>query len=489
VLSTGAIVFFSAAAGNFSHSWLIATGYYRGRMIDYGVWAAGAFTIGLGVLPVVVALAGLVRPKDEERTPALRAFSSLLLSGVIVFGLYTAVKASYQSTVFATRIVERNLIYLIPLVFTGMALWLDRPRLRWVPLAVATGIVAYFLVSANYALENVPYSDALGLSIAQMSNRNLAFTNNDVQWALLITLAVSVVLLVAPRLLGARRRAVTAVLVVSAVLVLAWTLTGQVSAAKYSNDSGDLITRNFPRPLSWLDAITHGQPTLYLGQNINAGSALGLWLTEFWNRSLKHVWSLDGTAPGPGPVLTPDLVATNGRLAPDPGVHYVMAEQGIDVAGKIVARPPKSGRWLVYRINGPLRLAHAETGVFTDGWMGAESAYNQYVSPGNRRGNMIVRLGRWAWGGPDKPAQVLIRVGKLVKGADKQPHIGRTTAVRHWVIHSLSRATFVIPSPHPPFRVEVKVSPTFSPSDYKGPSDRRELGAQVGYLFIPRGSR
>ena len=123
-------------------------------------------------------------------------------------------------------IVERNLIYVIPLVFVGTALWLERPRLRW-PLAAATGLVAYLLVSANYALENVPYSDALGLAIAQMSNRNLSFTDSAVQWALVVTLAISVLLLVLPRLLGARRTAVRAV-GVTAALVLAWTLTGQI---------------------------------------------------------------------------------------------------------------------------------------------------------------------------------------------------------------------------------------------------------------------
>jgi hypothetical protein len=40
----------------------------------------------------------------------------------------------------------------------------------------------------------------------------------------------------------------------------------------------------------------------------------------------------------------------------------------------------------------------------------------------------------------------------------------------------------VIPTPKPPFRVEVRISPTFSPSDY-GQSDRRELGAQVAFAF------
>ena len=88
------------SAGNFSQSWSIATGHYRERMLDYGVWAAGALTIGLGVLPVVAALAGLVRPKDEPRTPPLRAFTALLGAAVLGFGLYTAVKASYLSTAF-----------------------------------------------------------------------------------------------------------------------------------------------------------------------------------------------------------------------------------------------------------------------------------------------------------------------------------------------------------------------------------------------------
>ncbi len=61
----------------------------------------------------------------------------------------------------------------------------------------------------------------------------------------------------------------------TAALVLAWTLTGQISAAKYSNDSGDLITRNYPKPLTWLDEITGGEPALYLGQNIERGRCPG----------------------------------------------------------------------------------------------------------------------------------------------------------------------------------------------------------------------
>ena len=49
---------------------------------------------------------------------------------------------------------------------------------------------------------------------------------------------------------------------------------------------------------------------------------------EFWNRNVRKVWSLDGTAPGPGPVLTPDLIATDGRLAGDPGYEYAVIDNG-----------------------------------------------------------------------------------------------------------------------------------------------------------------
>ncbi|MER3409134.1 MAG: hypothetical protein C4306_03305 [Thermoleophilia bacterium] len=483
VLASGALVLFSAVAGYVSDSWLIATGHYRGRMLEYGLWAAGALAIGVGVLPALAPLATLVPARVEEPSPERRAFRSLLIAAIVAFGAYTAVKAAYLSTVFATRIEERNLIYLIPLLFLATALWMERLQARLLPTLAAAGFVAYLLVSTPLALDNVPYADALGLSIAQMANRNLAFDENAVQWALLAALGASVGLLLAGRALFSRPRAARALAALVGVLVLAWNLAGEVSAAKYSADAGRRIVRNFPRPLGWLDAITGGEPALYLGQNIDSGSALGVWLTEFWNLSLRKVWSLDGTARGPGPILTPDLAALDGRLYPDPGVRYVVVEPGIELDGVVVARPPRSGRWTVYRLRGPLRLAEARTGIYADGWTGAESAYNRYATPGGRPGYVVVDVSRAAWRGPDKPGLVTVRLGTLVKGEDKQPHLGQVTAARRFVIHSGSFRQLVLPTPRPPFRVEVRIAPTFSPADYPGSSDRRQLGAQVGFRF------
>ena len=57
----GAFFVASAWVSYRSESWRVAT-YFSGRMIDYGLWAAGALTIGLGVLPVVIGLGALVLP-------------------------------------------------------------------------------------------------------------------------------------------------------------------------------------------------------------------------------------------------------------------------------------------------------------------------------------------------------------------------------------------------------------------------------------------
>jgi hypothetical protein len=168
----------------------------------------------------------------------------------------------------------------------------------------------------------------------------------------------------------------------------------------------------------------------------------------------------------------------------------VLAEKGIDLAGRIVARP---GRWILWKVRRPLRYAHTQTGIFADGQTGcslapcpvAESAYNQFSTNGNRNGYMVVDVSRLnACGAPVGPAGVRVTLGTLVRGKDKEPHIGRPLAVRRWTLRTGTARRFVIPTPRPPFRVEVRIAPTFSPSDY-GESDQRRLGGSVGYRFSP----
>ena len=145
LLGLGAVIVLNELVSNRSQSWDIATRLYKDRMLEYGLWAGGALVVGLGVLPVVAGLATLVRGRDEPRTRELDAFRLVFVSAIVGFGFYTAVKAAFLSTVFATRVLERNLIYLAPLFFVATALWLERPRLRAAGVALGAAVAALII--------------------------------------------------------------------------------------------------------------------------------------------------------------------------------------------------------------------------------------------------------------------------------------------------------------------------------------------------------
>ena len=487
-LIAGVLVVVNAIVTHRSFSWYVATTLYKDRMLDYGLWAVGALTIGLGVLPLVAGLAALAGRRGERRSTEERAFVAVAAASVIGFGWYTAVKAAYVSTVFSTLVEERNLIYVAPVLFVGTALFLERPRLR--PLAVlgAGALALYVVLGTDYKIDVHLYSDAPGLSILQWANRNLGLTHGVAQVVLGALVAATLAVLLAPLVLRRRSWALRALLAVTATFVLAWNLTGQITTASASKTFSDQLLTNYPRPLDWLDRVTGGERTMYLGQQIT--DANGLWMLEFWNKSLRDVWSLDGSAKGPGPTLSPDLLSPDGRITTDPEAKYVVVDPGVVPYGRFVGSATHLGggapaKWSVYRIEPPLRLVSAATGIYADGWTGKTSAYSRYRTPGGRPGLAVVTVSRAAWGGDSLPGHVTIRVGPL-RVKDKQPALARVTQIRRWTVHSKEVQTFSIPTPPPPFRVEVLVAPTFVPARYDANStEMREFGAQVHFGFQP----
>jgi hypothetical protein len=485
----GAAIIVSAVLGHRSLEWNESTRLYKGRMLDLGLDAAGALTIGLGVLPVVAGLAALWRSPGETVTRELRSFRCVLLAAIISFGLYTAVKATYVSISFGTYTYERNLIYLAPLLFTGTALWLARRRLHPVAVTAAAIFVLVLILTTPYDIGRSGHDlayNAPGLAILQQANRYLQLDPTGAKIGLLALLAFSVALLLAPRFLG--REAKWLLLLVAAAVV-AWNLTGEISFASASNRSSDRFADNIRAPFTWVDDATGGASTLYLGQQMSDQN--GEWLLEFWNRSIKAVWSLDGTAQGPGPFLTPDQGAADGTLTHDPHYPYVVEEQGIEVVGKTVATHLHSAGgglepWRLVKLTPPLRLRGSVTGIFSDGWMSGFSAYTRYSTGGNQAGRIRVLLSRAAWGGTNVTGHVTVAIGPMVVGDDKQPHLGKATEVRRFDIHSKEERSVVLKAPGPRFRVEVTITPTFVPQELDPTqSDRRQLGAKVSYTFLP----
>lgn len=490
-LLAGVVIVVNAVIRSHSQEWEISTEFEKHRMIVLGLQAAGALTIGVGLLPVIAGLAFILPLARERSDPTLRAFFATASTAILGFAFYTAVKAAWNAIQFSTIVAERNLIYVVPLLFVATAVVLER-RLR-APLAVVVSVAAfvlYLVLKTPYKMEFHFYFDAPGLSILQSANRVLAFSPSDAKTALVVLVVLTTAIVLLSRVVRSER-ALGWALGCSAAFVIAWTLTGEITGARSSHEFADQLLANVPKPLNWIDRADHGQPAIYFGQHITDANAV--FLTEFWNRSIVHVWSNDGTAPGPGPTLTPDIVKPNGKLYPQPPERYLVTDSGLEIVGSLVEeRYHLAGGVRVplrlYRITPPLRMRQSVEGMFADGWGQPHTAYNQYSTPARRPGYVVVDVSR-AGGGKSVPASAQLVIGKLAIDKQHQPHLGKIVARR--IVHATRNLEhrFVIPAPKAPFRVETDVTP-FSPHDLNPTdTDVRTLGAQVSYAFVPRTPR
>ena len=238
----------------------------------------------------------------------MRAFVVVTGGAVVSFAWYAAIKGAYLSTAFSSLIVERNLIYLTPLAFVATSYLLMRGAAPvWAVLVSGAAVLGMVLwVPIDRGLDNFPYYEAHGLAILAFANRELAWPLGRIELALVVAVLVSVAALLAvgtplrPSSLG------VAVPVTIAVVVLAWNVTTQVYAAIGEHDFSARVEANIPKPNDWVDRAAGDGSVVMLGQRLS-DNPLGVPTTEFWNRSIGKVWSVDGTGPGPGDTLTPDL--------------------------------------------------------------------------------------------------------------------------------------------------------------------------------------
>jgi hypothetical protein len=501
-LAFGLIFVFSGIASHQSQEWYGITTYWKHRILVMGDWAAGALAIGVGVIPVAAGLASLFRAPGETTSRELRMFRCVALGAFITFGLYTGMKAAYLSTVFATRVEERNLIYISPLLFIGTALVLERRRVNLPAFFAASAYVLYLVAFAVYHPTQTPYemgvrlySDALGLAIAQQANLVLHWTPRDVRWLLLAVFAVGVLVVLAPRVVRGRERLIAALAVAFGVALVAWNLTGEISAAASTNHIGDQFAASLERPFSWVDDVAHGRPTLYFDQAVSDQTPE--WMLEFWNRSIVSATSLDGTIGGPGPAGAPN-VAADGTLywnvdPADLGRQYDYAVETrpcVDFAGTGVGShnylaAGRTKTWSLVQLTHPNRLLAECTGISPDGWTGPlDSAY--YRFSGGSGGWLRIDVSRRDWGGPTPPSPVHVVIGKL--GLQyRQPAMGKVTRQINLTIASgQTHAPIWLRAPSPRFAVRVVVDDKFVPCQIEPTlsSDCRQLGAEVSYRFF-----
>ena len=501
-LAFGTVFLVSGAVSHQSLAWYGITTYYKHRIITMGNWAAGSLAIGIGILPLVAGLAALFRAPNETSSRELRMFRCVSLAAIASFGLYTGMKAAYLSTIFATRVEERNLIYIAPVLFVGTALVLERRKVNLSALLGGScyalylvAYAAYHSTQSHYEMGVRLYSDALGFAIVQQANLVFYLTPRDVRWLLLGILAAGVLVVLLPRLIRGRERALATLTAVFAIAIVGWNLTGEVSAASSTNHIAHVFGSHLERPFGWVDAITQGQPTLYYDEGVSDQTPE--WMLEFWNPSIETVTSLDGTVGGPGPAGTPNT-AIDGTIywsldPAQPGQQYAYAVESlpcIDLAGTPVGSHRYHAAnhikvWSLVALTHPNRFRAECTGVSPDGWTGPlDSAY--YRFSGGSGGWLRVDVSRRDWGGPTPPSPVHVIIGRLTSKY-RQPALGKVSRQIDLTIASGQiHAPIWVRAPGPRFAVRVVVDDKFVPCQVEPTvsSDCRQLGAEVSYRFV-----
>ena len=250
-----------------------------------------------------------------------------------------------------------------------------------------------------------------------------------------------------------------AVFVAAGVVVVGWSLTGEVNASNKSLAIGQALVDTQPQPLDWIDRATHGAPTTYVGQSrLRTPEILSL---AFWNDSVDRMVTLGGE-PIFGLIFETKIASADGRLSDPEHADFVVSDDEVDVAGLPVA---SAKRWNLERVDGPVRVNAFEAGIWQDGWQEETSAYTRFN--GIRSGHVRVALSQQNGCDPAAHPRAEVRVVELARQ--------RGVAVRRVAFPACQSTTVTVPVPRPPFAVRTRVTPTSRPQ-LEGPAPSRRPG-------------
>jgi dolichyl-phosphate-mannose-protein mannosyltransferase len=429
-------------------------------VLRWTLWEAGELDVVVGVIPfaafLAVVLAGCRR---ESTSPALRAFAAAALA--TSFWILLEVGA-FASSPHSHRMEERNFFYVVPFLLIALVLWAWRGVGRESPAAASAALLAGALPGvvplADFINENT-VNDSFGLlNILVLRDKVGAAPDNLNMAVVLASIAAAGLFLFLPRRWS----------MVAPALVFAFFAYGNRSV-EFFTDNGSRAARHAgtEERRDWIDQTVghHAQVATVLTRNRDR---LTLWENEFFNRSVRNVYSFVGRIDGlPHESVGVDpntgALTANGKAV---GSEYVLADTTLLVDGEELARDPKIGLAL-YRTAGTIRFSAAIAGLYPDDWSGPTLTYLRYACEG---GALTVVL-------KQRPVTVVARSSGRELGRIVLQPVPKTY-----------RFTVPLVQRNGGCQVDFSVHPTAVPAQVPGAGgDSRELGVHVrNFVFRPR---
>lgn len=367
-----------------AYSAATSSSYHAGPVAHWFLWHLAELTFSVGVIPVFAVV--LLCSRGRTLTGPERAVVSATISLVVWMGIEVAAFATQPAVL---RIEERNLFYVVPLLFTCLVLWVERgaPRPRIVtPVALAAVTVLAAAVPYGSFFRTDATSDTFSVLTLWSVALWLHVHAQDMRW---VVGAAALVFLLAAAFVP--RRFALALLVVPFGLSL---LAIQPVDSRTQRASIGAVYQGITRPdRDWITAIVGSQdPTKVAVVWTGATDRLTVNENEFFNRDVGPVYTTNGPVPG-GLAQTPisvDHATGSFEAAGRPvDVADVLVDTTLPFAGRQVGADEKKGLRLL-QVDGPLRLAYTTNGIYPDSWSSRTASFRRYVCTSS---TLVVTLG------------------------------------------------------------------------------------------------
>jgi hypothetical protein len=429
------------------------TSYQVWPMLQWVLYHLAAVDLSLWILPAAALVVVGASARHLDRPLRVFAAATATLTAWLV--LEVGVFASR----FSLRLEERNLFYLAPLLVVALLAWIERGQPRPPRAVVAAALVAAALPAA------IPFAKLLNPN----SETDTPFlqtwwwmSRNTVTLAVV---AASIVLAALFLWLSPRFAGWLPALVAVGFLVT-W-LPLQLSAHSFPRLSAAALHAGTPADRTWIDDVVGPQANVAVLWS-GGDNPFRVWENDFWNRSVRRVYGLNGaTLPGGIAQTTVRADPATGALQPAPDAQYVLADSSVQLLGRRVAADPKHNL-VLYAVRQPVRLTTRITGWYPppDNWTGPQTTWTRAQCRG---GTLRVTI----YGDPN-----------LFTGVTQHVRISGTTPTQ----------TITVPGPDAPLTLRLPLTPRggtctvrLDPSPVRKPKgDPRTLGVHaVGFTYVP----